>query len=120
MKIKTKLLIAFSIATVLPVLVVSAITGFLASDQALKDFAKNSGQTLGAVEETFDQFLTDIKYVVGFMAESDLVSDPNAKPLTTYHEKEGKAPSKVAKQNGGREEGVFNLFEDIGKNNLMC
>ena len=117
MKIKTKLLIAFSIATVLPVLVVSAITGFLASDQALKDFAKNSGQTLGAVEETFDQFLTDIKYVVGFMAESDLVSDPNAKPLTTYHEKEGKAPSKVAKQNGGREEGVFNLFEDIGKNN---
>ncbi|PYF84369.1 MULTISPECIES: methyl-accepting chemotaxis protein [Marinomonas] len=117
MKIKTKLLIAFSVATLLPVLVVSAITGFLASDQALKGFTKNSGQTIGAVEDTFDQFLTDIKYVVAFIAESDAITDPNAEPLTTYHDKQGKAPSKIAAQNGGREAEVFNLFEAIGKNN---
>jgi len=117
MKIKTKLLIAFSVATVLPVLVVSTITGFLASEQALKGFSKNSGQTLGAVEATFDQFLTDIKYVVAFIAESDAISDPNAESLTTYHEKQGKAPSKIAAQNGGREADVFNLFEAIGQNN---
>lgn len=117
MNIKTKLLVAFSVATLLPVLVVSAITGFLASDQALKDFSKNSGQTLGAVEATFDQFLTDIKYVVAFIAESDAITDPNAEPLTTYHDKQGKAPSKVAAQNGGREADIFNLFEAIGKNN---
>ncbi|WP_235963255.1 hypothetical protein [Marinomonas colpomeniae] len=68
MKIKTKLLIAFSVATVLPVLIVSSITAFLASDQALQDFSKNSGQTLGAVEKTFDQFITDIKNVVGYIS----------------------------------------------------
>lgn len=117
MKIKTKLLIAFSIATVLPVLIVSSITAFLASDQALKTFSQNSGQTLSAVEKSFDQFMSDIKSVVGFMADSDPVTDPNAMPLTTYHEKQGKAPSSVAKQNGGREADIFNLFEAIGKNN---
>jgi methyl-accepting chemotaxis protein len=117
MKIKTKLLIAFSIATVLPVLVVSSITAFLASDQALKSFSKNSGQTLGAVEETFDQFMSDIKYVVGFISESELVTASDAKPLTTYHEKQGKAPSKIAEQNGGREASIFNMFEAIGNNN---
>ncbi|MCS7488209.1 MULTISPECIES: methyl-accepting chemotaxis protein [Marinomonas] len=117
MRIKTKLLIAFSIATVLPVLVVSTITAFLASDQALKGFSKNSGQTLTAVEKSFDQFMSDIKSVVGFIADSDPVTDPNAMPLTTYHEKQGKAPSSVAKQNGGREADIFNLFEAIGKNN---
>ena len=117
MKIKTKLLIAFSIATVLPVLIVSSITAFLASDQALKIFSQNSGQTLSAVEKSFDQFMSDIKSVVGFMADSDPVTDPNAMPLTTYHEKQGKAPGSVAKQNGGREADIFNLFEAIGKNN---
>ncbi|WP_111636738.1 methyl-accepting chemotaxis protein [Marinomonas shanghaiensis] len=117
MKIKTKLLIAFSIATVLPVLIVSSITAFLASDQALKTFSQNSGQTLSAVEKSFDQFMSDIKSVVGFMADSDAVADPNAMPLTTYHEKQGKAPSLIAQQNGGREAEVFNLFEAIGKNN---
>ncbi|WP_369921975.1 methyl-accepting chemotaxis protein [Marinomonas polaris] len=117
MKIKTKLLIAFSIATVLPVLVVSSITAYLASDQALKDFSKNSGQTLGAVEKSFDQFVNDIKYVVGFIADSDPVTVSDAKPLTTYFESKGKAPSKIAEQNGGREADVFNMFEAIGKNN---
>ncbi|MBU1832788.1 MAG: methyl-accepting chemotaxis protein, partial [Gammaproteobacteria bacterium] len=117
MKIKTKLLIAFSIATVLPVLVVSSITAFLASDQALKNFSKNSEQTLGAVEKSFDQFMSDIKYVVGFIADSGLVTAPDAKPLTTYFETKGKAPSEIAKQNGGREADIFNMFDAIAKNN---
>jgi methyl-accepting chemotaxis protein len=117
MRKKTKLLIAFSIATVLPVLVVSSITAFLASDQALKSFSKNSGQTLGAVEETFDQFMSDIKYVVGFISESEPVTASDAKPLTTDHEKQGKAPSIIAEQNGRREAATFNMFEAIGKNN---
>lgn len=117
MKIKTKLLIAFSIATVLPVLVVSSITAYLASDQALKAFSKNSEQTLGAVEKSFDQFMSDIKSVVGFMADSGPVIAPDAKPLTTYFEAKGKAPSKIAEQNGGREAEAFKMFEAIGKNN---
>jgi methyl-accepting chemotaxis protein len=117
MNIKTKLLIAFSIATVLPVLVVSSITAYLASDQALKNFSKNSGQTLGAVEKNFDQFMRDIKSVVGFIADSDPVTTSDAKPLTTYFEAKGKAPNKIAEQNGGREAEVFNMFKAIGKNN---
>ncbi|RNF50945.1 methyl-accepting chemotaxis protein [Marinomonas hwangdonensis] len=117
MKIKSKLLVAFSVATLLPVLIVSSITAFLASDQALKSFSQNSGQTLTAVENSFDQFMSDIKSVVGFMADSAPVTAADAKPLTTYHDKQGKAPSLVAKQNGGREAEIFNLFEAIGKNN---
>lgn len=117
MKIKTKLLIAFSIATVLPVLVVSSITAYLASNQALKSFSQNSEQTLGAVEQSFDQFMSDIKSVVGFIADSAVITDPDAKPLTTYFEAQGKAPSKIAEQNGGHEADVFNMFEAIAKNN---
>lgn len=117
MKIKSKLLVAFSVATLLPVLIVSSITAFLASDQALKSFSQNSGQTLTAVENSFDQFMSDIKSVVGFMADSAPVTAADAKPLTTYHDKQGKAPSLVAKQNGGREADIFNMFEAIGKNN---
>ncbi len=117
MKIKSKLLVAFSVATLLPVLIVSSITAFLASGQALKSFSQNSGQTLTAVENSFDQFMSDIKSVVGFMADSAPVTAADAKPLTTYHDKQGKAPSLVAKQNGGREAEIFNMFEAIGKNN---
>lgn len=117
MKIKSKLMVAFSVATLLPVLIVSTITAFLASGQALKSFSQNSGQTLTAVENSFDQFMSDIKSVVGFMADSAPVTAADAKPLTTYHDKQGKAPSLVAKQNGGREADIFNMFEAIGKNN---
>ncbi|BFM48721.1 methyl-accepting chemotaxis protein [Marinomonas sp. THO17] len=117
MKIKTKLLITFSLATLLPILIVSSITGFLASNQALQNFAKNSEQTLGAVEKTFDQFIKDIKYTVGFLAASDVVTDPQAKPLTTYFEQQGKAPKEVASNNGGREAALYNLFEAVGTNN---
>lgn len=117
MKIKTKLLLAFSIATVFPVLVVSSITAFLASDEALQSFTKSSKQTLSATEKSFDQFITDIKYVTGYISESDAVTLKSAEPLTTYYEKAGKAPAKVAKQSGGREADIFNMFEAIGKNN---
>lgn len=117
MKIKTKLLLAFSIATVFPVLVVSSITAYLASDQALQHFSKNSGQTLSAVEKSFDQFITNIKYVVGYISESDAIVAPDAVPLTLYDETRGKAPSVIAKQKGGREAEIFSQFEGLGKNN---
>ncbi|WP_235963260.1 methyl-accepting chemotaxis protein [Marinomonas colpomeniae] len=37
--------------------------------------------------------------------------------MTTYFDKKGKAPSVVAKSNGGREAEIFNMFEDLGNNN---
>ncbi|RBP84294.1 methyl-accepting chemotaxis protein [Marinomonas rhizomae] len=117
MKIKTKLLIAFSVATLLPVLVVSSITAYLASNQAIKSFSQNSEQTLGTVEQSFDQFMSDIKSVVGFIADSATVTNPDATLLTTYFEPKGKAPSQIAAQNGGYEADVFTMFEAIGKNN---
>ncbi len=117
MKIKTKLLVAFSIATVLPVFIVSSITAFLASDNALQSFSKSSGQTLSAVERSFDRFITDTKYVVGFISDSELVTASDALPLTTYFEKEGKAPSAIAKQKGGRESEMFNMFANLAENN---
>lgn len=117
MNVKSKLLISFSIATMLPVLFVSSITAYLASDQALTTYANNSEQTLSAVEKNFDQFFSDIKSVVGFIAESDVVTASDAKPLTTYFDKKGKAPTKIAEQNGGHEAELFNMFKSIGENN---
>ena len=117
MKIKTKLLIAFSIATLLPVLIVSSITAYLASEQALQSFSKNSNQTLGAVEQTFDQFITDIKFVVSYISETEPLTSSNSSPFSTYFEKEGKSPSVVAKQKGGSEAQIFNMFEKLGSNN---
>lgn len=117
MKIKTKLLIAFSVATVLPVLIVCSITAYLSSNSALQSFEKNSSQTVGAVEKTFELFITDIKNVVNYIANTDAITDADAKPLTLYLDKVGKAPSKIAKQNGGREAEIFAMFETLGKNN---
>ena len=117
MKIKTKLLIAFSVATVLPVLIVCSITAYLSSNAALQNFEKNSGQTVGSVEKTFELFISDIKNVVNYIANTDAITDADAKPLTLYLDKVGKAPSKVAKQNGGREAELFAMFETLGKNN---
>jgi len=117
MKIKNKLLLAFSIATVLPVLIVCSITAYLASNEALESFEKNSSQTIGAVEKTFEQFMESIENVVNYIAISDVVTDINAKPMTSYTEKTGKAPSVIAKQNGGRELALFKMFEDLGQSN---
>lgn len=117
MKIKTKLLIAFSVATVLPVLLVSSITAHLAFENAINNYIKNSDQTLSAVEKTFDQFINSIKYTTSYLAASTPVIKPDAQPLTTYYDKQGKAPSIIAKQNGGRELDIFNMFEAVGKNN---
>ncbi|TDO98099.1 methyl-accepting chemotaxis protein [Marinomonas balearica] len=117
MRIKSKLLIAFSVATLLPVVLVTLITAVLSSNQALEDFSENSNQTLAAVEKSFDQFISDIRYVVGYISESDNVSAANAAPLTTYFDKSGKAPSKVSQKVGGREAALFNMFEDLGKQN---
>ncbi|WCN14606.1 HAMP domain-containing protein [Marinomonas mediterranea] len=117
MKIKSKLLIAFSVATLLPVALVTIITAVLSSNQALEDFSENSNQTLAAVEKSFDQFIDDIRHVVGYLSESDNVTAANAAPLTTYYETSGKAPSAVSQKVGGREAALFNMFEDLGKNN---
>ena len=117
MKIKTKLLLTLSLATLIPILIISSIVGFLASEQAIQSFQKSSSQTLGAVEQTFDKFLEDVKYNVAFLSQSGAVSQPNALPLTTYFEKQGKAPKDMALQNGGREGDLYELFSSLGESN---
>ncbi|TPE47247.1 methyl-accepting chemotaxis protein [Maribrevibacterium harenarium] len=117
MRIKTKLLLALSFATVLPVLIVGIAVAILNSQQAVHDFDESSTQTLSAVEKTFEQFVTDIKYTVAFMSKADAVTNPNAPLFTTYAEKQGKAPAEIARKNGGSELEVYNLFEDLGTSN---
>lgn len=117
MKIKTKLLLTLSLATLIPILIISSIVGFLASEQAIQSFQKSSSQTLGAVEQTFDKFLEDVKYNVAFLSQSRTVSQTNALPLTTYFEEQGKAPKDTALQNGGREGDLYELFSSLGESN---
>ncbi|TDP01876.1 methyl-accepting chemotaxis protein [Marinomonas balearica] len=117
MKIKTKLIAAFSVAILLPAVLICVITAHLATKSALKSFEESSEQTVTAVERSFSLFMDDIKYVVDFLVANKTVNDPNAQPLTTYFEKKGKAPQEVSVIKGGRERDLFQLFEAIGTTN---
>ena len=115
MKIKTKLLVALSFATVLPILIVGSITSYLNSTQTVENFENSSSQTLTAVESNFTSFIGNIKKTANFLATSDLLTN-GAEPLSRYKEPEGKPPAVVAEQVGGYERNVFRLFKDLGEN----
>ncbi|MDV2079700.1 methyl-accepting chemotaxis protein [Marinobacter xestospongiae] len=118
MKIKTKLLSAFLATTLLPVLIVSLITINNVIEQAEADFLNTSTTDISIVDQSFENFFDVIGYNVSFMAEASAVTNTNAGPLTKYFG-EGRKPSQVARQNGGREEAIFDLFSAIGDNNPM-
>lgn len=115
MKIKSKLLAALSVATVMPIAVIGGITSYLNSTQTIENFENSSSQTLSAIEKNFSGFVGNIKKTVNFLATSDLLTS-QATPLTHYDETVGKAPALIAEQNGGYERDVYRMFKDLGKN----
>lgn len=115
MKIKTKLLLALSVATIVPMVMVSLIMAILSTKQAVRDFENNSTQTLSAIEQNFSSFVSNIEDIVSFLATGEVLTDPQAEPFITFFEAQGKAPSVAAEQQGGFNQQVYKLFEDLGK-----
>ncbi|WP_020405456.1 methyl-accepting chemotaxis protein [Hahella ganghwensis] len=118
MKIKTKLLTAFLVTTLLPVLIVAIITVRNVITQAEKQFLDASNLDISIIDQSFQNFFDVIGFTVAFMADYSAVGDTESGGLTTYFG-DGKKPSQIAMQNGGREQRIFELFSAIGDNNPM-
>lgn len=118
MKIKSKLLTALLGTTLLPVLIVSSLTVHNAIDRAEQDFVENSTTNISIVEDSFRNFFDVMGYQVSFLADSPAVRNVQQGPISKYFG-EKQRPAEVARQNGGREKAIFDLFSGIGDNNPM-
>ncbi|WP_203141385.1 methyl-accepting chemotaxis protein [Marinobacter mangrovi] len=118
MKIKSKLLTALLGTTLLPVLIVSSLTVRNAVDRAERDFVENSTTNISIVEDSFRNFFDVMGYQVSFLADSPAVRNVQQGSLSKYFG-EKQRPAEVARQNGGREKAIFDLFSGIGDNNPM-
>ena len=118
MSIRKKLLFAFAVTTLVPVLIVALLTINRVVDEAYRDFEASSALNMSIIDQTFTTFFDVISYNVSMMAELPAVTQTGGGPLTTYFG-EGMKPSEVARRNGGREEAIFEVFSAIGENNPM-
>lgn len=115
MKIKTKLTLALSMATIVPVLIVCIIMSLLITEQARSDFKQSSTQTLSAVEKNFAGFVSSIQDTVKYLANNPLITSPDAPSYTTYYESAAKSPKEVVERSGGREYEIFKLLQGLGE-----
>lgn len=118
MKLKVKLLSALLATTLIPVLIIASLTVGDAIEQAEKDFVSNSTTNINVVDDSFRNFFKVMGYQVSFLADEPIVTNAAEGDISTYFGP-GRKPSEVARENGGREEAMFNLFSSIGDNNPM-
>ncbi|MDF0749838.1 methyl-accepting chemotaxis protein [Marinobacter sp. 71-i] len=118
MKLKAKLVTALLVTTLLPVLIISSLTVRNAIEQAETDFIRTTSANIAIVDNSFRNFFDVMGYQVSFLADEPMVTNAKAGDISTYFG-EPRKPSIVARQQGGREEAIFNLFSSIGENNPM-
>ncbi|MEX6501858.1 methyl-accepting chemotaxis protein [Pseudomonas sp. 25A3E] len=116
MKIKTKLLASFLVATLVPVLIVALLTIRNVTEQASTHFRESSSLDVQLVDNTFVTFFNSVGHTVSAMAAYPAVRDTNGGELSTYFG-EAQKPSQVATAHGGREKQIFDYFSTIGNNN---
>ncbi len=116
MKIKTKLLVAFLVAVLVPVLLVAVITTRDINKNSELQFAEASSLNMAVINNTFVNFFEYVGYTVSALAEHPSVTKSDAGPISTYFGEEQR-PSEVARASGGRELEIFELFSSIGNNN---
>ncbi|OXS15398.1 chemotaxis protein [Zobellella denitrificans] len=114
--IKTKLLAAFLCTTLLPVIVVVALTLRNVNQDAKQRFAEASSLDIAIVDQAFGNFFDTMGHVVSMMADYPILSQTREGAISTYFD-EGRKPAEVAMANGGREQRLFELFSAIGNNN---
>lgn len=114
--IRSKLISAFLIIALLPVLIVAFITSQNVINQAKANFIQTSSADIAIVDQSFSNFFDVLSYNVSFLADTTLLRDTNKGEISTYFNGKRK-PSKVAMANGGREQALFELFSAVGNNN---
>ncbi|MBM6551445.1 methyl-accepting chemotaxis protein [Marinomonas ostreistagni] len=114
MKIKTKLMLALSGATIIPVLIVCIVMSGLSTQQAHTNFESSSQQTLLAIENNFASFVDNIEDSVHYLSNSPVITAPQGQPYSSYQSSQARTPREVAQQKGGHELEVFELLEALG------
>ncbi|MCL1123486.1 methyl-accepting chemotaxis protein [Shewanella surugensis] len=114
--IRSKLISAFLIIALLPVLIVAFITSQNVIKQAKTSFIQTSSADIAIVDQSFSNFFDVLSYNVSFLADTTLLRDTNKGDISTYFNGNRK-PSEVAMANGGRERALFELFSAVGNNN---
>ncbi len=116
MRIKSKLLLSFMVATLIPVLIVALLTIRNVTNQAKDNFLVSSSLDMQLINNSFATFFDSVGYTVSALAEYPAVRDTQAGELSTYFG-EARKPGQVATANGGREKQIFDYFSSIGANN---
>nr|WP_068830691.1 methyl-accepting chemotaxis protein [Pseudomonas sp. BMS12] len=116
MKIKTKLLVSFVVATLVPVLIVALLTIRNVTEQARTHFRDSSSLDVKLVDNTFVTFFNSVGHTVSAMADYPALRDTQGGELSTYFG-DAQKPSQVATAHGGREKQIFDYFSSIGENN---
>ncbi|WDD97827.1 methyl-accepting chemotaxis protein [Thalassomonas actiniarum] len=114
--IRRKLISAFLIIALLPVLIVATITSHNVIGQAESDFIQTSSADIAIVDQSFTNFFDIVSYNVSFLADTAIVRATEKGDISTYFD-EARKPSQVAMANGGREQEIFELFSAVGNNN---
>ena len=116
MKIRSKLLVSFLVATLIPVLIVALLTIRNVTEQARENFLLSSSLDMKLVNSSFTTFFDSVGYTVSALAEYPAVRDAGGGALSTYFA-EARKPGEVATANGGREKQIFEYFSSIGESN---
>ncbi|HIQ43881.1 MAG TPA: methyl-accepting chemotaxis protein, partial [Pseudomonas oleovorans] len=116
MKIRSKLLVSFLVATLIPVLIVALLTIRNVTEQARENFLLSSSLDMKLVNSSFTTFFDSVGYTVSALAEYPAVRDADGGALSTYFA-EARKPGEVATANGGREKQIFDYFSSIGESN---
>lgn len=116
MKIKSKLLVSFLVATLIPVLIVALLTIRNVTEQARENFLVSSSLDMKLVNSSFATFFESVGHTVSALAEYPAVKDAKGDALSTYFN-EAHKPAQIATAKGGREKQIFDYFSSIGNNN---
>ncbi|WP_417579261.1 methyl-accepting chemotaxis protein [Nitrincola sp.] len=116
MKIKSKLLIAFLLTALFPVLIVSALTIHNVANQAREAFIETSRLDMQLAENTFVTFFNQVEQNVAAVADYPALKAVKSIGISTYFGS-GKKPSETARAKGGEERRIFEYFSSIGNNN---
>ncbi|QEW07507.1 methyl-accepting chemotaxis protein [Nitrincola iocasae] len=116
MKIKSKLLIAFLLTALFPVLIVSALTIHNVANQAREAFIETSRLDMQLAENTFVTFFNLVEQNVAAVADYPALKAVKDIGISTYFGS-GEKPSETALAKGGEERRIFEYFSSIGNNN---
>lgn len=118
MKIRSKLIIAFLITTILPISLVGGLSINHITNEAYDNFEKSSSLSMSIIDKNISSFFDSIGMQVSYLADSPIIKDTQKGTLTQYFDSQ-RAPAAVALSGHGREKDVFEAFRALGENNPL-